>query len=85
MIPVTAMTSVAEDVEERTREEKQIWEIPVDVCPVLREEEEADDEQEAAEGDVETAHKNRGKEIIPDDHHRASWYLMSGFHHHVLP
>ena len=58
---MSSMTTVTEDVQQRTREEKYEWEIPVEMRPVLGNKEEADDGEEAEEGDVEAAHREREK------------------------
>ena len=52
---------MTENVEQRTGKEKQVWPVPIQMRPVLRNEEEADDDEETEEGDVETAHREREK------------------------
>ncbi len=47
MPAMPAMSTVTEDVEQRTCEKQNVREIPVDVRPVFREEEEANDGEEA--------------------------------------
>ena len=59
-ISVTTMPAVAsmtKQMEQRTREEEQVWPVSIDVCPVLREEEEADDGEETEECDSEATHR----------------------------
>lgn len=80
MSSVTAMTK---HMEQRTREEEQVWPVPIDVCPVLSEEEEADDGEETEKGDSEAAHRESEKGVIPDDHH-GSFHVMSASRAHQL-
>lgn len=61
------MSSMAENVEEWTRKEEQEREVTVEMCPVLGDEKETDDDEEAEEGDIETAHCKRGKESEGSD------------------
>lgn len=57
-----SVAAVSEEVHGQTCEEEQEWEVSVEVCPVLRDEEEADDGEEPEEGDIETAHTESGEE-----------------------
>lgn len=56
MTTVTTVPSMTEDMKQRTGKKKYVWEVSVDMRPMLGDEEEADDGEEAEEGDVETAH-----------------------------
>lgn len=60
MTAVSSMAAMPEEVEQRTGKQEQVREIAVDVCPVLGDEEEADDEHEAEECNVEAAHREGG-------------------------
>ena len=61
MVAMPSVSSMTENVEQRTGKEKQVWPVPIQMRPVLRNEEEADDGEETEEGDVEAAHREREK------------------------
>ena len=61
---MTTVPSMTEDMKQRTGEKKYVWEVSVYVRPMLRQKEEADDKEKTAEGDVETTHKEEGKEKL---------------------
>ena len=59
MSAVPTMAAMSKDMQERTGEEEQEREVAVEVSPMLRDEEKADDGEEAEEGDIEAAHSER--------------------------
>ncbi len=67
MAAMSPMTAVPEDVQEWTREEQDVRQVPVDVCPVLSHEEKADDGEEPEEGDVEAAHEEEEEDWKESD------------------
>ena len=54
---MSAMAAMAEYVEERTGKDENIGQVPVDVRPVLGEEEKSCDSEKAEKGNMEAAHR----------------------------
>lgn len=54
---MTSVPTMAEDMKQRTREEEQVREIPVEVRPMLGDEEETDDGKEPQKNDVAATHE----------------------------
>ena len=51
------MAPMTEHMQQRTREEEQVWPVPINMRPMLRKEEEANDGKEAEECDSEATHR----------------------------